>query len=377
MYYLRMQGRVTGPFTMDKMKALRSRGILQPFHELSSDRANWHAASGVADLFPPVATEPVATVASPAPAAQPQAVQGPAWFYLDSRKERCGPVGEEVLPFMIERGEFNKKTLVWTSGMAEWSPASEIFPRLFNQYASSENTENSAGSIGKLAWLMQGRALLLIFWPIMTFLSMYISNAILVRNHDRPPNLIILSQLLFFILQAIVSVLIAVILLKISTGAGKGFAVAGYIELAGTCLLFVFYLVFSLILMFFSNREERSYLLVPLMASYVLCQLVSIGAALSLCGSLVLLARSRNHWLWIHFSGLGIIAAIMFLNVAAFGCIGIAVASDPNAAMLIDRNADIPVMAYFLTYLLFFGKFLEFNHSLLTLPIASSMRNTM
>lgn len=121
MYYLRMQGRVTGPFTMDKMKALRARGILQPFHELSSDRANWHAASGVADLFPPVATEPVATVASPAPTAQPQAVQGPAWFYLDSRKERCGPVGEEVLPFMIERGEFNKKhwygPRAWRNGL--------------------------------------------------------------------------------------------------------------------------------------------------------------------------------------------------------------------------------------------------------------------
>jgi hypothetical protein len=144
MYYLRMQGRVTGPFTMDKMKALRARGILQPFHEISTDKANWHAASGVAELFSPLSSEPVATVASPAPVPQPQAVQGPVWFYLDSRKERCGPVDESVFPSLVSQGLFNKRTLVWSPGMPNWIEASEALPQTFYMGAVIANSGNLA-----------------------------------------------------------------------------------------------------------------------------------------------------------------------------------------------------------------------------------------
>jgi hypothetical protein len=389
MYYLRMQGRVTGPFTMDKMKALRARGILQPFHELSSDRANWHAASGVADLFPPVATEPVATVASPAPAAQPQAVQGPAWFYLDSRKERCGPVGEEVLPFMIERGEFNKKTLVWTSGMAEWSPASEIFPRLFNQYVSSAGAESSSGSIGKLAWLMQGRALLLLIWPIVSIAPMILLfGSFAASIHGGPLagsgssgfKVGVLFQYIFFLAQAGFAIFGALELLRLGKNGNNFFLVAGYSELAATSVLLAVYSVFTMVLIFGLLRDSQpgstKAIGFLMLAAYTFGQGLAAVSILVRDIALARFAFAANQWVGRHFVALAALAGIMTLNTLVLGIIGVAVLSDDGGG-IIEKFEGMAVfsMAFVISYGV--GKWFEFHHSLLILPIASSMRNTM
>jgi len=51
-YYIRMQGRVVGPLSSDKLHEMKSRGQLHKFHEISIDRFKWHPASEFADLFP-------------------------------------------------------------------------------------------------------------------------------------------------------------------------------------------------------------------------------------------------------------------------------------------------------------------------------------
>lgn len=131
MYYLRMQGRVTGPFDMAKLKSLRARGVLQPFHEVSADRSNWVSASSLTEIFTAVVAVPVAAPAEqdldPAllPASQP-------WFYLDMRKEQIGPVAAEEFPSLVLQGAVNRRTLVWSPGMPEWLEAQVALPHLFH-----------------------------------------------------------------------------------------------------------------------------------------------------------------------------------------------------------------------------------------------------
>jgi hypothetical protein len=50
-YYLCINDKILGPFDLPQLKALRDRGQLQWFHQVSEDRQNWVTASTMAELF--------------------------------------------------------------------------------------------------------------------------------------------------------------------------------------------------------------------------------------------------------------------------------------------------------------------------------------
>lgn len=144
MYFLRMQGRVTGPFDMVKLKSLRARGVLQPFHEVSADRSNWTPASSLTEIFASVSAVPVAAPVAqdPDPALSGLPASQP-WFYLDMRKEQIGPIAAEDFPSLVLQGAVNKRTLVWSPGMPEWLEAQAGLPYLF--HAATGTDEASSG----------------------------------------------------------------------------------------------------------------------------------------------------------------------------------------------------------------------------------------
>ena len=74
-WYVRDRGRILGPFTAEQVKAMRARGQVQPFHELSRDRRTWQPADA------PVET-PAATRASPTPPSPPAAKRWGTYEYL-------------------------------------------------------------------------------------------------------------------------------------------------------------------------------------------------------------------------------------------------------------------------------------------------------
>ena len=55
-YYLRVRGRVQGPFDQEKLQNFSRRGQLSRLHEVSTDGINWARASTYPELFvgPPV-----------------------------------------------------------------------------------------------------------------------------------------------------------------------------------------------------------------------------------------------------------------------------------------------------------------------------------
>ena len=90
-YFLRIQGAVRGPFTLDQLKTMRARGQLQRFHEISRDKKNWIAAGSVIELFPSTPTGDFAGSAAHPPSApisskERAAPQRESRFFLRSQR---------------------------------------------------------------------------------------------------------------------------------------------------------------------------------------------------------------------------------------------------------------------------------------------------
>jgi len=157
--YLRVRGRVLGPYDQEKLRALVRRGQLSRMHEVSTDGTHWVRASTYAELFvgtpvklvvpemqvaaaPPVHTlveESVIQLAddtlladnAPTPASvatAPIAVAPPAerkWYY-EFRGGQHGPVEESALRQMLDTGQLDVDALVWNDSMTQWAAASQV-----------------------------------------------------------------------------------------------------------------------------------------------------------------------------------------------------------------------------------------------------------
>src|SRR5271155_2978838 len=80
-YFVRTQGRVSGPFTVSQIRALYQRGHFGRFHEVSPDQRTWQPAGELPELFP-VPTAPARPVPAPTPS-PPAHVGSPAESSVD------------------------------------------------------------------------------------------------------------------------------------------------------------------------------------------------------------------------------------------------------------------------------------------------------
>lgn len=58
------------------------------------------------------------------------------WHYADQQNHPKQILDEEVLS-LVNSGEINQHTRIWTDGMADWVPAGELMPQLFNDGGSA------------------------------------------------------------------------------------------------------------------------------------------------------------------------------------------------------------------------------------------------
>ncbi len=140
--YVRIKGRVQGPFTLEKLQGLARRGQLGRIHQVSEDGETWRKASEYPDLFLParqaaprevernspkgqeaasVAASRVDEVASPPASAE----QESAWYLEDNGKPK-GPMSLGSLKRYLQSGEYSSSTLVWREGMDDWVPADTV-----------------------------------------------------------------------------------------------------------------------------------------------------------------------------------------------------------------------------------------------------------
>jgi hypothetical protein len=395
MYYIRMQGRVTGPFEMDRLKALRARGVLQPFHEISSDRTTWNEAGTLPELFVNQSQSQGIVNQSFQPS-QATAPTAPSWYYLNAQKERMGPVVQDAFGALISQGLFNKKTLVWMAGMPEWRTAEEMLPDLFRYYPSTGVNGSAEGSCSSLSWFLQIRAMILLAWPfyssmfIFALLSSIVGAAAAAADNGAlgPAaalggagfKVIVLGQFLFFIMQAIFAILIGYHIYVLGSQGGSLLKAAGLVEFSATGFLLLFYMIFTIIVLFGLFREIEYGTLrnvaIMMIAFHTLGQFLSALSTLLVDAGLANYAYSMNQWVWRHFASLAVIACLMSLITLNVGIVAIAVFADDGGNFLEKlQGMAYFAMAFYVSSIL--AKILEALHCLLMLPIASSFRNTV
>jgi hypothetical protein len=152
-----------GPYTVEKLKALRARGQFSRVHEISTDQKNWSAAASLEELFiVPVAgsvsgsgpqqaivasatTSPQtggSTAARPAESpsvaaglvdagTRPGEPKSPAagtamlWYYrIDD--EQFGPAETAELKKLIGEGRLGRGDIVWRDGLLDWLAVEEV-----------------------------------------------------------------------------------------------------------------------------------------------------------------------------------------------------------------------------------------------------------
>ncbi len=143
--YIRVRGRVQGPFDREKLQLLVRRGQLSRIHEVSPDGATWRKAADYPDLF--VAAAPVSTSAphngnqqSGATAAASAAMPAEQQWYYAVNGTQQGPVRFVELQQLAALGQLAPGDLVWCEGMAEWTPAQSV-PGLLPAQASTSSED--------------------------------------------------------------------------------------------------------------------------------------------------------------------------------------------------------------------------------------------
>lgn len=138
-YYIRDRGKIQGPFSAEKLQMLAKRGRFGRHFEVSENGQHWSRATAYPELFPEppkrkrrvpepqVSSGPIATHEMFEGSAEFDDFQAdPAvWFYGHDSQEN-GPVPLSTLRTLAKQGHLSPGDPVWTDGMSDWSPASQI-----------------------------------------------------------------------------------------------------------------------------------------------------------------------------------------------------------------------------------------------------------
>jgi hypothetical protein len=153
-WYVRARGRVQGPLSWAQLRALRDRGQIARFDQVSRDRQSWSPADSLEQLFPRAGAGGAFVPAAPAKDRGPRrapdpepvgflilddddtsaAVRGRAgvasdepvgWYYAQSGAPQ-GPVGFTELERLARDGRIGPETLYWRSGLEQWTPGSDL-----------------------------------------------------------------------------------------------------------------------------------------------------------------------------------------------------------------------------------------------------------
>jgi len=156
-YYIRLRGKVRGPFPAEKLRELARRGQFSRIYQVSSDGSKWEPARNHPELLPPAKSLKTRRSADPSRGAEAgreladsdevvlEMVEGETppprsdsddwprqltWYYAKAGRE-VGPLFFGDLRNLALRGELSYNDCVWAEGMSEWMEAFSI-PGLFS-----------------------------------------------------------------------------------------------------------------------------------------------------------------------------------------------------------------------------------------------------
>jgi hypothetical protein len=130
-YFVRIRGKIHGPFDVEKLKKLHARGQFSRAHEVSRDKRSWQPAGTLLELFGapelrlPQAGDNVFLPEIEEPTdsyPQTSAPPGTARWYYSVGDERHGPVPLMDLRQLVLNGQVSPHDLVWKEGLEDWVP---------------------------------------------------------------------------------------------------------------------------------------------------------------------------------------------------------------------------------------------------------------
>ena len=149
--YVRVRGRVQGPFSLDKLRALVKRGQLSRMHEVSPDGTLWKSASEYSEIFASerVQNTPQDTQAKRQPSTDSsgdlelEAPESPQWYYSQNNAQ-LGPVSFRELQHKASIGTLTARDLVWRQGTQDWVPAGTVPGLGFDGVVRRETKQDGA-----------------------------------------------------------------------------------------------------------------------------------------------------------------------------------------------------------------------------------------
>ncbi|MDB5345067.1 MAG: serine endoprotease [Schlesneria sp.] len=118
-YYVLLRGKTRGPYSIEQLRRLVSRGQFSRMYQISTDKLTWASASELHDVFATV--QPVPS----GPKSQPFSFDE-QWYYA-SGDQRLGPLARDELLMSFSGGHLPGSTLVWREGLSDWLPAEIVF----------------------------------------------------------------------------------------------------------------------------------------------------------------------------------------------------------------------------------------------------------
>lgn len=197
--YVRVRGKVLGPFSHAQLSSLRDRGQFHSFHEVSEDRVAWRPASTLAGMFESKKpdTSPTSDRRNDnlrAATVVEKAREHPAeWFFADRDGTEQGPITSAQLTRLMDTGAINSKTQVWREGMDDWLPLGQTAFGKSASTAQSHTADNAAA-----------------LPPVAHFLANPVAGLPRIASDLSPGNA--LSLTLVFYLAAVSLVILSIVL---------------------------------------------------------------------------------------------------------------------------------------------------------------------
>jgi hypothetical protein len=157
-YFIRLRGRVQGPFDKNRMQQMVRRGQLSRLHEVSVDGGvQWMPASTVENLFlehdrvgrvHKIAVDQQDAASQVHEVETPRIAQTGQWYCLRNNVQH-GPLDMATLRNMLERGELQAADMVWRTGMPDWQRASDVAELQYHQAAPLPRMDDQSSPGGQ------------------------------------------------------------------------------------------------------------------------------------------------------------------------------------------------------------------------------------
>ncbi|MEZ6065980.1 MAG: GYF domain-containing protein [Planctomycetaceae bacterium] len=168
-WFVRVRGKVNGPYDLARLQGLKVRGRLSRVHEVSQDQRTWLPATSIPGLFDGAGGGQVMeshyeggdSLGGDTGFDEP--VSADDWYYAADGSQK-GPVSAHELRSLVLSGELSSNALVWRSGLSSWAPAGDV-PELGLAGLATSGGARSGGSDGRRgarAFLIAGIAVVLI-----------------------------------------------------------------------------------------------------------------------------------------------------------------------------------------------------------------------